>query len=50
VDTGHSFRDLSLYILRANLLNKDDMRNWERFFMDRLGSLWPFGLNTLDEL
>jgi hypothetical protein len=31
-DTGHNFRNFKLYILRSNLTNKDDLRNWEAFF------------------
>jgi hypothetical protein len=49
-DTGHCFRDFDLVILRSNLKDKDDMRNWERFFMDRFRTLVPLGLNKLEEL
>jgi hypothetical protein len=48
--TGHVFRDFELIILRSNLRDKDDLRRWERFFIDRLHSLIPNGLNKLEEL
>jgi hypothetical protein len=48
--TGHCFKDFDLLILRSDLVDKDDMRSWERFFMDRFNTLVPFGLNKLDEL
>jgi hypothetical protein len=46
--TGHVFRDFKLYILRANLRDKDDLRNWEAFFIDRLHTLTPLGLNVIE--
>jgi hypothetical protein len=45
LDTGHSFRDFDLYLLRTNLLDKTDMWRWEAFFMYRLNTYWPMGLN-----
>jgi hypothetical protein len=50
VSSGHLFRDFDLFILRANLRDKDELRRWERFFIHRLHSLFPNGLNKLVEL
>jgi hypothetical protein len=48
--TGHVFRDFKLYVLRSNLVDKEDMRSWEAFFIDRLHTMHPLGLNYLENI
>jgi hypothetical protein len=49
--SNHNFRDFHLYILMGNLpRDKTILRHWESFFIDRLNTLFPNGLNYLEEL
>jgi hypothetical protein len=49
--TNHNFRDFRLIILMGNLSrDKTILRNWESFFIDRLETLHPVGLNFQDEI
>jgi hypothetical protein len=45
--TEHDFRDFDLFILLADLEGKFSMRSWESFFIERLSTLEPNGLNII---